>query len=235
MDRRNLTRWAQVRADAQAWEPPRLPTIIVAPHPDDETLLSGGLLARQSEAGVEVTVVAVTDGEAAYPGDPEGLAQRRRIEQCHALRALSNVEVPVHRLGIPDGEVGAHLPRLVDALEERLTAPSLVVAPWRLDHHCDHEAVGRATHRAALRCGAVVAEGFFWTWHHRQPDELRRPLRELRLSERVMERKRRALSSHRSQLTGEGGSPPVLPADLLAPFAWPSEYFMLSAGRGELT
>ena len=208
--------------------------MIVAPHPDDETLLSGGLLARQAMAGVPVTVVAVTDGEAAYPGGSGGLAHRRRIEQRNALRALSNAEVPVHRLGLPDGEVDAHLQQLVDAIAERLTARSLVVAPWRMDHHCDHEAVGRATHRAALRCGAVLAEGFFWTWHHRQPDDLRRPLRELRLSEREFERKRRGLRSHRSQLDGEGGSPPVLPADVLAPSAWSSEYFMLSAGGDEL-
>lgn len=229
MERCDVARWTEVRADARPWEPRPQPTVFVVPHPDDETLLSGGLLAHQAAAGVPVSVVAVTDGEAAYPDGPGGLARRRRIEQRHALRALTGAEVPVHRLGLPDGEVGAHLEHLVDALEEHVTARSLIVAPWRLDHHCDHEAVGEAAHRAALRCGATLAEGFFWTWHHRQPHELQRPLRELRLSAQEMQRKRRALTSHRSQLDGEGASPPVLSTEVLAPFAWSSEYFLLTA------
>ena len=63
----DLGRWAPQRTDAQRWEPPRKLTVVVAPHPDDETLLSGGLIAHQARAGVPVIVLAVTDGEAAYP------------------------------------------------------------------------------------------------------------------------------------------------------------------------
>ena len=83
----DLGRWAPQRTDAQRWEPPRKLTVVVAPHPDDETLLSGGLIAHQARAGVPVIVLAVTDGEAAYPGDPDGLARQRRREQRQALRA----------------------------------------------------------------------------------------------------------------------------------------------------
>ena len=43
----DLGRWAPQRTDAQRWEPPRKLTVVVAPHPDDETLLSGGLIAHQ--------------------------------------------------------------------------------------------------------------------------------------------------------------------------------------------
>lgn len=228
-ERPDIARWLQVRAAAEPWEPPLLPTVIIAPHPDDETLLCGGLVARQAMAGVPVTVLAVTDGEAAYPGGPEGLALRRRHEQDDALQALTGgADVSVHRVGIPDGEVEAHLPRLVDAIAERLAGNSLVVAPWRMDHHCDHEAVGRAAHLAARRGGAMLAEGFFWTWHHRQPYELGRPVRELHLSAVDMDRRRRALRSYRSQLDGEGGSAPVLNPGVLGSMAWPSEYFMVS-------
>ena len=180
-------------------------------------------------AGVPVTVLAVTDGEAAYPGDAQGLAIRRRHEQDGALRALTGgADVFVQRVGLPDGEVEAHLPRLVDAIAERLAGKSLVVAPWRMDHHCDHEAVGRAAHLAARRCGATMAEGFFWTWHHRQPHEMARPVRQLHLSPLEIDRRRRALGSHRSQLDGDGGLAPVLHPGVLGPMAWASEYFMLS-------
>ena len=61
----DLGRWAPQRTDAQRWEPPRKLTVVVAPHTEDETLLSGGLIAHQARAGVPVIVLAVTDGEAA--------------------------------------------------------------------------------------------------------------------------------------------------------------------------
>lgn len=41
--------------------------MFVVPHPDDEVLIMGGLLARQLDAGASVLVVAVSDGEAALP------------------------------------------------------------------------------------------------------------------------------------------------------------------------
>ena len=224
----DLGRWAPQRTDAQRWEPPRKLTVVVAPHPDDETLLSGGLIAHQARAGVPVIVLAVTDGEAAYPGDPDGLARQRRREQRQALRALAGEELPVLRLGLPDGRVEDHHSSLVAAIAEHVTVDSLVVAPWRLDHPCDHEAVGRAAHEAAGRCGAALAEGLFWAWHHRQPQEMVSRLRELPLSRREVERRRCALSHHHSQVAGDGASTPVLHSGVLGPFDWPSEYFILS-------
>ncbi len=39
--------------------------VVVTPHPDDETLGVGGIIAAMAGAGLPVTVVSVTDGEAA--------------------------------------------------------------------------------------------------------------------------------------------------------------------------
>jgi len=61
--------------------------LVVAPHPDDEVLGAGGLLAL---AGGEV--VAVTDGEASHPRsdavDPADLVAARRAETAVALGLL---------------------------------------------------------------------------------------------------------------------------------------------------
>ena len=46
--------------------------ILVAAHPDDETLGLGATAAMLSRRGVVVQLVAVTDGEAAYPDDSGG-------------------------------------------------------------------------------------------------------------------------------------------------------------------
>lgn len=42
--------------------------VVVAPHPDDEVLGVGGLMATAVGAGVELDIVAVTDGDASHPG-----------------------------------------------------------------------------------------------------------------------------------------------------------------------
>lgn len=61
---------------------PRL--VVVAPHPDDEVLGCGGLIAAARAAGVPVLIIALTDGELAYPDEPgwapHVLGPARRLE-----------------------------------------------------------------------------------------------------------------------------------------------------------
>src|SRR6187399_2442164 len=79
--------WIKALRDVPEWHPPARPTVIISPHPDDETLGAGGLIASQIRRGIPVDVVAVTDGEAAYPGQTD-LAAVRRAEQENAVREL---------------------------------------------------------------------------------------------------------------------------------------------------
>ncbi len=78
------TRWRTALADAECWRPPAGRILVVVPHPDDEVLATGALLAGADDAAL----LAVTDGEAAYPRQvaPEALAERRRCEQDAAAR-----------------------------------------------------------------------------------------------------------------------------------------------------
>src|ERR1700722_17460102 len=59
--------WQRVLANAPDWMPPDGPLLIVSPHPDDEILGAGGLIHTWKKLGRIVTVISVTDGEAAYP------------------------------------------------------------------------------------------------------------------------------------------------------------------------
>src|SRR5689334_4469294 len=80
--------------------------VVVAPHPDDESLGAGGVVASWSAAGVEVTVVSCSDGDAAgAAGDLAArreLGRTRRSELDEALHVLST-GTPVRsvRLGLP--------------------------------------------------------------------------------------------------------------------------------------
>ena len=88
---RTASEWDAVIAGlptvADPW-PPSGPLVLVAPHPDDELLAAGATLAAASDAGIEVRVVAVTDGEMSHPHlDDAGrrhLVDRRLAETAAA-------------------------------------------------------------------------------------------------------------------------------------------------------
>ena len=55
--------------------------LVLAPHPDDETLGVGALIARKRAAGTRVRVLVVTDGRGSHVSsvlDPDALAAVRR-------------------------------------------------------------------------------------------------------------------------------------------------------------
>ena len=58
--------WMSLCPDLPRGQPSEKPTVVVSPHPDDETLGRDGLIARLRSKGIDVTVIAVTDGENAY-------------------------------------------------------------------------------------------------------------------------------------------------------------------------
>src|SRR6266705_300032 len=60
-------RWLEMLEDRPEWTPQNGPLLVVSPHPDDEVLAAGGLIHSWAAAGREVTIVSVTDGEAAFP------------------------------------------------------------------------------------------------------------------------------------------------------------------------
>lgn len=218
--------WLAVLRDVPEWTPPSLSTLVVAPHPDDETLGAGGLIAAQRSLGVDVLVAAVTDGEKAY-GDMPGLGSLREQEQANALARLSVPRDCISRFRFPDGNVASFEAQLEDRLAPMIARDMLVVMPWKGDHHPDHEACGRVAERLAKRAGATVCSYFFWTWHWGGLDDLRGlSLRRFNLTDQLLGIKTDALSCHRTQLEHEGGGP-VLPDLLLQPARRSFEVFAI--------
>ena len=125
------------------WDPPGAPMFVIAPHPDDETLGAGGLIARQRMRGSDVVVAAVTDGENCYP-DSVGMGEIRCLEQEAALKRLGVERDNIVRLRLPDSAVSSNEEELVERLMPLVSSDTHVVAPWSGDFHPDHEACGRA-------------------------------------------------------------------------------------------
>lgn len=209
--------WLPVIASLPVWQPPACRTVVIAPHPDDETLGAGGLIASLRQRGCEVTVIAVTDGENCYPG--EDLGPVRPAEQAAALAQLGVDEQHVQRLHLPDSGLGQCEEALYSALLKRVPAKAHLVAPWTGDFHPDHEVCGRVALRLARSQGLMLTSYFFWTWHRGTPELLvNLPLVKLPLTLGLQAAKRQALLCHASQLH-HGDDQPVLPAYLLEP-AW---------------
>ena len=220
------TEWAHGLRALPSWMPSSAPTVVVAPHPDDETLSVGGLIAALRAGGVDVTIVAVTDGEHAYT-ENAGLAALRCLEQTCALARLGVPGEKIVRLRLVDSSLARQENELVARLRPLITADTQVFAPWIGDFHPDHEACARAAAVAAADVGAKLISYFFWTWHRGTLATVAGlELRKFELSEESLTAKSEALTCHVSQLV-HAPEPEILPNNLLWPARMPFEVFAL--------
>ena len=132
---------------ARRWQPLGGGRVLVlAPHPDDETLGCGGTLVKHRRAGDQVRVVQVTDGRASRAGGlgPQQMAARRQTE---ARQALATLGLDLVWLGLPEGEWRDDdlLTPLAELLAE--TRPAVVYAPSPIDYHPEHVRVARVLAR----------------------------------------------------------------------------------------
>ena len=211
--------------------------LVVAAHPDDETLGAGGLIHQLASAGRPVTVLIATDGERSHPDSPTHpppvLAALRRIEVLAAVGDLAP-DAQVELLGLPDGELAAHAAELDQHVAAHVTAGTLLVATWRGDGHPDHAAVGNVAAAVAARTGGTLWEYPIWAWHWADPladsvfgDGLRR----VRLTGAARAAKRSALARHVSQvrpLSDQPGDEAVLAPEFAAHFDRPYEVVLVT-------
>ncbi|OBB92070.1 PIG-L deacetylase family protein [Mycobacterium sp. 852002-40037_SCH5390672] len=199
--------------------------VVVAPHPDDETLGLGAMITQLAATGVPVQVVCVSDGGPAHSG--ASASERLRMETIlrYELRRATNLLniPPAVSLGLPDGELANHEDELTEMLTEVLAGAgpaTWCAATWRGDGHPDHEAVGRAASAACAHTGAVLLEYPIWMWHWALPADTAVPwdrAYSVPTPGWATERKRRAAQCYRSQFTPTTGeSAPVLPGFVLS-------------------
>jgi LmbE family N-acetylglucosaminyl deacetylase len=209
--------------------------VVVAPHPDDEVLAVGGLLALLARTGVPVRVIAVTDGTASHRGSidwpVERLTRERPSESRLALHRLG-IDIEPVRLGLPDGGLQGLEDLLADRLLPLLDRSDVVFTTWRRDGHPDHEATGHACAFAAIRSGARLVEVPVWAWHWAAPGDDRLPwsrARRLVLDAEAVQRKRSAVRAFTSQLQPDAstGKGPILRASTVERTARPFEVMFL--------
>jgi len=205
--------------------------LILAPHPDDESLGCGGLIAAACAAGVPPAVVILTDGAASHPDSashpPARLAALREAEARAALTILGLPEEKIFFLREPDTKLAVHsaiIDRLAGIAAEQKCG--VVIGPWAGDPHCDHEAAAMIAEAVAIRGSLRLLSYPVWGWLREEA-----PLAigwRLDISAHL-DVKRRAVAAHASQygrviLDSPGGF--SLPQNLLAIAAKPYEVFL---------
>lgn len=216
--------------------------LVLAAHPDDEVLASGGLLQRLTRSGWTVGVIWASDGEASHPRSrvavPAELARRRRQESLAARQDLG-LQGSTTWLALPDSGLVDHEASLLDAVGAGATDADLLLAPWHGDGHPDHEVCGRVMRRLGRALARPVWELPIWAWHWGSPDALaaRWPhARVVRLDARDRDVKATAIDRFDTQLRPLGDGPSedaVLPPWVLARFARDVEVVLVTeAGDG---
>ncbi|HTZ08845.1 MAG TPA: PIG-L deacetylase family protein [Acidimicrobiales bacterium] len=212
-------------------ESARRSCVVLAPHPDDETLGAGATIMRKIGAGTAVHVVVATDGSKAPPGDPVEVAALRRAELAEAGRILGLGPEDVTQLGFVDGTLDPGDDALVEAVAAVVAArrPAEVLVTGDSDPHADHAALFRATVRALGRAAWPARLLVYPLWQFGQPDLLRRMCRqsppELVSTEGYRQRKRRAVAAYRSQLAVDDADEEGLRPSFLTLFDTPWEVF----------
>lgn len=144
------------------------PVVILAAHPDDETLGCGGLIARRAAEGRRVVVVVITDGRALLgrfgidrDPSPAEVAQMRKEETRRAVDILSGGRAEVLYLDVENERLVAEqadVVRRVTALVGDLK-PGELYAPSPFEGHAEHVAtneIARAACDATRACGALL-------------------------------------------------------------------------------
>ena len=242
-----MTTVGALLADPSRWPEATLATItqgaamVLAPHPDDESLGCGGLIAASCDAGQPPLLVMLTDGAGSHPNSRSHPAERlRALREAETLAAAACLGLAAERvvfLRHPDTAAPTEGPALaaaaatVASLLRRHGCRSLL-APWRHDPHCDHEAAARIADLAAA--SAQVPLWSYPVWGRTLPaDTAVTAASGVRLdTARWQAAKRRAIRSHRSQWDGlitDDAAGFQMPPAFMALFDTPHELYLSAA------
>jgi glycosyltransferase involved in cell wall biosynthesis/LmbE family N-acetylglucosaminyl deacetylase len=208
--------------------------LVVAPHPDDESIGCGGLIALKRERNVDVYVLFLTNGSRAPIPDtgitPADLAAIRKKEALTAAAILGVDAARILFLDYPDSTLDSLNDdinrRIADQISEVLENHQIeeVFVPHRNDCHLDHEAAFQLTQRAVQLLGRDISLFQYPIWMlWAAPLFLRLNARALSGAQclsiaPVLEKKKCAIGAHRSQCA-------TLPAGFLDRFFVPYEIF----------
>ena len=209
--------------------------LVIAPHPDDETLGAGGTIAKHAAKGDEVSVLTVSGH---LPPLYELEDYEKTVAEAHKAYEILGVansqfaELPATMLG--DRPVHELNGIVLSAVEK--AKPHIVLCPY-LDRHVDHRLVFDAAMVATRPLGVgrdieIVAayetlSETHWNAPHIEPGFV--PNWVVDITDN-METKRAALSCYQSQITPDPGPRSIEAVEALAKFRGTQAGFAFGEG-----
>ena len=150
--------------------------LIIAPHPDDETIGCGGTVVLSALKPLRLDIVFLTDGSASHPKhpivSPSNMAKRRRDEALAAANVLGVKSDRMVFLNVRDGSLSHLDPDQAEKLEATTTevltrlSPEAILLPCRSDGSSEHEAAFAFVDMALKKSGIKtrVIEFPVWSW-----------------------------------------------------------------------
>lgn len=131
--------------------------LVLAPHPDDEAIGCGGIIAQNADQGSRIVVAYLSSGERGVPGLAAAEATRLREREAAAAAQILGV-ADLHFLRLPDGRLDASCGEVARRIADVLAVqrPDIVRIPHPEDGHADHHAVWPALQQA-IRLAAIPA------------------------------------------------------------------------------
>lgn len=152
--------------------------LVLAPHPDDESLGCGAAIAALTDLGRRAQVVVVTDGSHSHPGSrstpPARLSRLRAAEVIRAVDILTAGWGPAPvLLGYPDaaapeGDAAADA-AIARILPHMCPSVNAIWSTWGGDPHADHARTARLAVRLVEQHPALA----LWSypiWGRFEPD-----------------------------------------------------------------
>jgi len=195
--------------------------LVIAPHPDDESLATGALLQYAHQVGAQIRILFVTNGEnnpwpqrvlerrwRIHPEDKTRFGLLRKTEAQSAIETLGIDCACAQFLGFPDQGI-THLlltaapqtiiPALVQNFEQ--FGPGHIVYPSAFDLHPDHNGLNVLVEMALRQSKTHPPSGMTYIVHRRKHGNNTPAAIILNVTPGQIQIKRGAILCHTSQLT----------------------------------
>lgn len=119
--------------------------LIVAPHPDDETLGCGGTLLKHKEQGDKIYWLIITS-MSAEGGFPKARVEARQkeikaVSKAYIFERVFSLAMPVTRIDtLPRAEIVRKIGKVIEMVK-----PTALYLPFKNDVHSDHRVVFDST------------------------------------------------------------------------------------------
>ncbi|MVN22491.1 PIG-L deacetylase family protein [Mucilaginibacter arboris] len=219
-------------------------TVIIAPHPDDESLGCGGTIALLRQLGLPVHVIFVSDGSRSHPNSKKYPAERlRQLRETEALDALKILNVPAANasfMRLKDTAVPNQKDPGFDAAVQQMLAslrqikPETVLVTWEKDLHHDHQSSFQILKKSVIQLEKQprILQYLIWIWELGKQKDLpgKQSIKWFRVDiETVAALKKNAVAAHVSQVGRLIDDDPegfILSPEILAHFDYTDELFI---------